>query len=103
MSHCDIEPKKLGYERPRKEAFKKGNTVVKVIGIKRSDILSLPQYRIQPDKMPDYSSTFERNEATAATSTSLVQNSLMVSNVNTFSHIKAEGMPVISLSFNPYN
>ena len=46
---------------------------------------------------------FERSEVPAAASTSLGQNNLMVSNVNTFSHIKTEGMPVISLSFNPYN
>lgn len=98
-----ISPKKLGYESPRKLAYKKKETVIKVIGITRKDIFSLPQYQIQPGKMPVYSSMFERSEIPAtAASASLLQSNMMISNSNMFNHIKSEGLPVISLSFNPY-
>ena len=103
MKLCDISPKKLDYEQPRKLAYKKKGTVIKVIGITRKDIFSLPQYQIQPGRMPAYSSMFERSEMPAtAASASLLQNNLMISNSNMFNHIKSEGLPVISLSFNPY-
>lgn len=52
--------------------------------------------------MPAFSGMFERSEVPAATNSTLGSNNLMVSNVSNFSHIKSEGMPVISLSFNPY-
>lgn len=104
MKYCNIEPEKLGYERPRKQAYKKNNRVIKVIGISRKDILSLPQYQPQPGKLPVYSSMFERTELPVnAASSSLIQSNLLVSDVSIFGHTKTEGLPVISLNFNPYN
>jgi hypothetical protein len=94
----------LGYEKPRKQAYKKDGKLVRVLGITKKEILSLPQYQIQPEKMPVYSNTFERTVLpTSSASANLIQSSMMVSNAASFGNIKAEGMPVISLSFNPYN
>lgn len=96
--------KKLGFERPRKKAFKKNNTVIKVIGISKKDILSLPQYQIQPDKMPVYSSLFERRELPSSNQNSnIIGSNMLVSSGSNFNHIKTEGLPVVSLSFNPNN
>ena len=104
MKFCGLEPKKYGFERPRKKAFKKNNTVIKVIGLSRNDILSLPQYQIQPDKMPVYSTMFEHGELPASNpTTNIVGSGVMVSNTPSFNHIKSEGQPVVSLSFDPYN
>ena len=88
----------------KNNAFKRGNAIVQVIGITKEDIFSLPQYRAQPTKMPVFSSNFERTEIqTASVAPVMMQSSLMISNASIYNHIKSEGVPVISLSFNPYN
>lgn len=94
----------MGYEKPKKQAYIKDGKLVKVIGITKKEIFSLPQYQIKPDKMPAYSNTFERTMLpTTSASVNLIQSSMMVSNPASFGNIKTEGMPVISLSFSPYN
>lgn len=86
------------------KAFRRGNTIVQVIGITKEDILSLPQYSVQPYKMPVFSTNFERSEIQVTSAAPvLMQSNLMISNTSIYNHIKSEGVPVISLSFNPYN
>lgn len=54
--------------------------------------------------MPVYSSMFERSEMpTSGGGSGMIQSSMLVNSTSAFSYIKTEGMPVISLNFNPYN
>ena len=65
---------------------------------------SLPQYQVQPDKMRIYSTKFEHGELPPSNLTNnIIGSSKMVSNTPSFNHIKSEGLPVVSLSFNPNN